>query len=71
MEFHQVAVAYREACARVAEAIQNSKYKAVWFIEQLGFSKSPSAYYRRLSTANWEPEHLQKIALLLEGKEVI
>jgi hypothetical protein len=71
VEFQQVAVAYREACAKVAQAIKTSKYKAAWFIEQLGFSKSPSAYYNRLKAGNWEPDQLEKIALLLEGKSVI
>lgn len=71
MDFNQVAVMYREACAKVADAIKNSKYKAVWFIEQLGFSKSPSGYYSRLKSGKWAPEELEKIALLLEGKAVI
>jgi hypothetical protein len=70
MSFTEVAEQYRAACARVAEAIRNSKYKAIWFIEGLGFGSSPSAYYRRLKSAEWEPEHLLKIGQLLEGKAV-
>jgi hypothetical protein len=71
MNFTQVAEAYREACANVREAIENSIYKPSWFMIQLGFSKSPSAYYRRLKAGEWEPDQLRKIGLLLEGKAVI
>jgi hypothetical protein len=69
MNFNSIAAQYREACANVEQAIKASKYKITWFMEQLGLGRS--AFYGRLSTANWQPEHLEKIALLLEGKEVI
>ena len=70
MKFGDIASAYLEACKNVKEAIQNSRFKPTWILEQLGFGKSPSAFYRRLNEGNWTPEQLLKIGLLLEGKEV-
>lgn len=68
MNFKEIAEAYENACAGVAEAIKNSRYKAEYWMQELGFSASPSAYYRRLKAANWEPEHLVKIGQLLAQK---
>jgi hypothetical protein len=61
MNFKEIADAYQAACAA-------SRYKAEYWMQQLGFSASPSAYYRRLKAGNWEPEHLAIIGLLLEQK---
>jgi hypothetical protein len=68
MNFKEIAEAYDLACAAVRDAIKNSRYKAEYWMDQLGFAASPSAYYRRLAAGNWEPEHLAKIGLLLEQK---
>lgn len=68
MNFQEVARAYKLACEAVSEAIKTSRYKAEYWMQQLGFSRSPSAYYARLKSANWEPEHLTIIGQLLEQK---
>lgn len=68
MNFKEIAEAYRLACEAVSEAIKNSRYKAEYWMQQLGFSKSPSAYYARLKAGNWEPKHLAIIGQLLEQK---
>jgi hypothetical protein len=68
MNFKEVAEAYQKACAGVRDAIKNSRYKAQYWQQQLGFSKSPAAYYDRLNAGNWEPQHLMIIAQLLDQK---
>jgi hypothetical protein len=68
MNFKEIAEAYEKACAAVSEAIRTSRYKAEYWMQQLGFSASPSAYYRRLKAGNWEPEHLAIIGQLLDQK---
>jgi hypothetical protein len=71
MNFSNIADQYQKACKEVKKAIQDSRFKPSWFQEQLGFSNSPSAFYKRLSQGNWTPEQLGHIGLLLEGKAVI
>jgi hypothetical protein len=66
MNFKSIAEQYREACANVEQAIKASKYKITYFMEELGLGRS--AFYGRLHAENWQPEHLEKIALILEGK---
>jgi len=68
MNFKEAAEAFERACAGVAQAIKNSRYKSEYWIQQLGFSRSPRAYYARLKAGNWEPEHLVIIGQLLEQK---
>jgi hypothetical protein len=68
MDFQLAAAAYEQACKAVKQAIKDSPYKVEYWIQQLGFGSSPTAYYRRLKSENWEPEHLAKIGLLLAQK---